>query len=119
VAALTAQASRDATEPVDVTVDGYAGKSITLHLREDAVVDDNDLDFGLWRTPRQGDSIHCARTPFGSHDYRGLTDKLWILDVDGDLVVIDAVSYPDLAGTPQEVIIDEMEAIVGSITFDE
>jgi len=33
-------------------------------------------------------------------------------------VVIDTVYYGGLAGTPQEVI-DEMEAIVGSITFDE
>jgi hypothetical protein len=123
VAALTAQASRDATEPVDVTVDGYAGKSITLHLREDAVRDVNDhvegIDFGIWRTPRQGDSTSCSRTPFGGHDYRGLTDKLWILDVDGDLVVIDTVYYEGFAGTTPQEVIDEMEAIVGSITFDE
>ena len=32
VAALAAQASRDASEPVDVTVGGYAGKMITLHV---------------------------------------------------------------------------------------
>ena len=29
VAALGSQATRDASEPVDITVDGYAGKSIT------------------------------------------------------------------------------------------
>ena len=32
VAALAAQASRDASAPVDVTVGGYAGKMITLHV---------------------------------------------------------------------------------------
>jgi hypothetical protein len=37
IAALTAQASRDATTPVDVTVGGYAGKSVTLHVPDDAV----------------------------------------------------------------------------------
>lgn len=41
------------------------------------------------------------------------TLKLWILDVDGELVVID-IGY--FAGTPQAVI-DEMESMVSSITF--
>ena len=40
VAALAAQASRDASEPVDVTVGGYAGKSITLHVPDDAAFDE-------------------------------------------------------------------------------
>ncbi len=50
VAALSAQASRDASEPVDITVDGYAGKSITLHVPDDAVFSDCDEGyFGSWR----------------------------------------------------------------------
>ena len=49
VAALAAQASRDASAPVDITVDGYAGKSITLHVPDDAVFSDCDRDtFGSW-----------------------------------------------------------------------
>ena len=42
VAALAAQASRDASAPVDVTVGGYAGKTITLHVPDDAAFDDCD-----------------------------------------------------------------------------
>ncbi len=35
VAALSSQASRDASEPVDITLGGYAGKSITLEVPDD------------------------------------------------------------------------------------
>ena len=35
VGAIASQASRDASEPMDVTVDGHPGKSITLHVPED------------------------------------------------------------------------------------
>ena len=128
VAGLAAQETRDATEPVDVTVDGYAGKSITLHLREEWPYDENSgcsASFDVWGTPGDtlgnlesvgGDTfipIGNRANPFDSKAL-GQTDKLWILDVDGHLVVIDTVYHED---TPQKVV-DEMEAIVGSITFD-
>ena len=35
VAALASQESRDASEPVDITLGGYAGKSITLEVPDD------------------------------------------------------------------------------------
>lgn len=109
VAALTAQASRDATEPLDVTVDGYTGKSITLHVPEDAVFGECDSGtFGSWGMPS------ADLSPFRYHQDPGQIDKLWIVDVDGELVVID-IAYYD--GTPSEVV-DEMEAIVESISFD-
>ena len=108
VAALTAQASRDATEPVDVTVDGYAGKSITLHVPEDAVFAEcNSATFGSWGVP--GSDV----APYRYHQDPGQIDKLWIVDVDGEVVVIDTAYYDD---TPQSDI-DELEAIVESITF--
>jgi hypothetical protein len=109
VAALTAQASRDATEPVDVMVGGYAGRSITLHVPDDAVFSECDSgEFGSW-----GMTDDDVR-PFRYHQDPGQIDRLWILDVGGTLVVID-VAYYD--GTPTSVI-DEMEAIVESATFE-
>jgi len=109
VAALTAQASRDATEPVDVTVDGYAGKSITLRVPQDADFSECDsVTFGSWGLP--GTDL----SPFRYHQDPGQIDRLWILDVDGTLAVIDIAYYE---GTPQSVI-DEMEAIVASTSFD-
>jgi hypothetical protein len=114
VAALTAQASRDATEPVDVTVDGYAGKSITLHVPkawptgDGAFADCDTGTFGSWGVP--GDDM----TPFRYHQDPGQIDTLYIVDVDGTLAVIDTAYYE---GTPQSVI-DELEAIVESASFD-
>ena len=108
VAALTAQASRDATEPMDVTVGGYAGKSITLHVPEDAVFTECDsATFGSWGVP--GSDL----SPHRYHQDPGQIDKLWILEVEGNLVVIDTGHYE---GTPQAAV-EELEAIVESISF--
>lgn len=106
VTALLAQASREASAPVDVTVDGYAGRSITLHVPDDAVF--SDCDRGEFRTLVAGaDSARYHQDP-------GQIDKLWIIDVDGELVIIDVAWYD---GTPQSVI-DELETIVASLTFE-
>jgi hypothetical protein len=106
VAALAAQASRDASAPVDVTVDGYAGKSITLHVPDDAVF--SDCDQGEFRTLVMG--ISAARY----HQDPGQIDVVWILDVDGVPAVVDWAYY---AGTPTEHV-EELRAIVESITFE-
>lgn len=107
VAALAVQATRDATEPVDVSIDGHAGKAMTLHVPDDAVFSSCDLGyFGSW-------GIVDDATPSRYHQDPGQIDELWILDVDGELVVLDAAYY---AGTPQAVV-DELRAIVESMTF--
>lgn len=107
VAALSAQASRDATAAVDVTVGGYAGKSITLHVPDDAVFDDCDQNtFGSW-------TVDAGLEPYRYHQGPGQIDELWILDVNGTLVVIDTAYY---AGTPAADV-EELRAIVESATF--
>ena len=114
VAALSAQALRDATEPVDITLDGYAGKSITLHVPDDAAysagefTDCDEGYFGSWA----GDPPSAG--PSRYHQGPGQINELWILDVDGVLTVIDTGYY---AGTPAEHV-DELRAIVESATFD-
>jgi hypothetical protein len=117
VDALTAQASRDASAPVDVTLDGYTGKSVTLHVPDAAVFtgpvgneEFSDCDqgfFGSWGTDDEP-------TPSRYHQGPGQIDELWILDVDGVLVVIDTAYYAD---TPVEHV-EEVRAIVASITFE-
>jgi hypothetical protein len=113
VAALSAQASRDATEPVDITVDGYQGKSITLHVPDDATyaagrfTDCDQGYFGSW-------TAGATLEPYRYHQGPGQIDELWILDVDGVLVVIDTAHY---AGTPAEHV-EELRAIVRSATFE-
>jgi hypothetical protein len=108
VAALSSQALRDTSAPVDVTVAGHAGKSITLHVPDDAVFSECDQgEFRSWIEGPEGTRYH--QDP-------GQIDKLWILDVGGalDLVIIDAGYY---AGTPQNVL-EEIDAVVESATFN-
>jgi hypothetical protein len=108
VAALTSQASRDATSPVDITIDGHPGKSITLHVPEDAVFADCDEGtFASWGV--QGED------PARWHQDPGQIDELSILDVDGELVVLDGAYYE---GTPTSVV-DELRALIESTTFGE
>ena len=108
VTAMSAQASRDASAPVDITVGGYSGKSITVHVPEDAVFSDCDRGyFGSW-------TIGQDQEPYRYHQDPGQIDELWILDFDGQLMVIDTAYY---AETPAGDV-DEMRAIVESATFE-
>jgi hypothetical protein len=111
VAAMTAQASRDASEPVDITVDGYAGKSITLHVPDNANFSECDqgefASFGMATTDPDG--------LYRTHQGPGQIDELYIVDVNGVLAVIDIAYYE---ATPQSVV-DELHAIVESTTFGE
>lgn len=107
VAALAAQASRDASEPVDVTVGGYAGKAITLHVPDDANFDACDgQTFATFGT----DHDEGARTQQGP----GQIDDVWVIDVDGAVVIIDAMYRPD----SQADILEEMRSIAESATFE-
>jgi len=105
IAALSAQPSRDASAPTDVTYDGYAGKYMTLHVPDDAVF--SECDKGQFRTLVQGgDAVDYAEDP-------GQFDLLTVLDVKGQLVIFDAAYY---AGTPSSVL-DEIAHMVESAVF--
>ena len=107
-AALAAQASRDASDPVDVTVGGYAGKSIILHVPDDAVFADcEEGEFAMFRVDGEAGPGRYSQGP-------GQVDELWILDVDGAVVIIDAMSRPDTSAE----LVEEMRAIAESATFE-
>jgi hypothetical protein len=113
VAALAAQASRDASEPVDVTIGGYAGKMITLHVPDDAVFSeceagDQGPEFGTYQVEAVQDR------PSRYHQGPGQIDDFWIVDVEGSIVIIDAMYRPD---TPPATI-EEMRALAESATFE-
>jgi len=107
VAALSAQASRDATPPVDVTVGGHPGKMLTVHVPEDAVF--TACDGGEFRT-----LIEVATDGARFHQGPGQIDEVWVVDVDGTLVFFDAGYFAD---TPAEYV-EEMRAMVESATFE-
>ena len=104
--ALAAQALRDASEPSDVTIGGYSGKSLTVHVPDDAVFAGcEDQTFLTYAT---GDDPG-ARPQQGP----GQIDEIWILGVNGSTVIISAQYRPD---TPAELV-DEMRSIADSATF--
>lgn len=111
VAALAAQPSRDASAPTYASVSRYGGKLITLRVPDDAAYEDGrftDCDQGEFRTFVEG--TDGARY----HQGPGQIDDLWVLDVEGQLVVID-VAYYD--GTPEEHL-SELDDIVDFMTFE-
>ena len=108
---LAAQASRDASAPVDVTIDGYHGKALTLHVPADATMTGEDFDgceegkFASYGIPEDPLSRY--------HQGPGQIDELWILDVGGSTVIIDAMYRSD---TPADLI-EEMQRIAQAATF--
>ena len=117
-AALAAQASRDAKTPVDVTVGGYAGKKVTLHV---------PMSYEVPGATREKEFADCDQDDFASyglegretenerhHQGPGQVDELWILDVNGSIVVLDAMYGP---AAPAQLV-DEMRALAESATFE-
>jgi len=108
---------RNATQPVDVSLDGYRGMYLEWSVPSDIEMD------------AEGDFPACDKTADGHRDFKswignagggryqqspGQVDRLWILDVDGARLVIDAFSMP--AATSDEI--GELVHVVESITFD-
>ena len=110
VAAFGAQESREASEPTAVTVGGYDGFTMTLRVPDDASFGSCDMgtfcSIARESVAREGG---CQRY----HQGPGQIDKLWIVDVDGTPLIIDAAWYDE---TPPEHVA-EIEAIVASTTF--
>lgn len=117
-AAFLAQAQTDATEPVDVTVDGYAGKAVTLTVpmsyevpgatREEEFADCDEDQFTFYGIV--GEDSAVVRNAQGP----GQIDELWTLDVDGSIVILDATYSP---ATPPELV-DELRTLAESATFE-
>jgi hypothetical protein len=112
VAALASQPSRNQSVPEDITVGGYAGKKITLHVPDDAAFSDGEFtecddgnfsSFGV-----------AGEDPARYHQGPGQIDEIWIVAVDGRIALLDGAYYAD---TPQDAV-DEMHGILESATFD-
>ena len=116
-AAFAAQASTDATAPVDVTVGGYAGKTVTLHVpmsyevpgatREEEFADCDEDAFAFYGVEGVAGHARNAQGP-------GQVDELWILDVNGATVILDAAYGP---AAPAEVVA-ELRTLAESATFE-
>jgi hypothetical protein len=108
VDALGRQATRDASEPVDVTADGFSGKSITLHAPDE---DFTDCDEGKFCTFGLEDGEQCHMW----YQDAGMIDELWIIDRDGEFTFTSGAYHSD---TPADTV-DEIREILASMTFSE
>jgi hypothetical protein len=108
VAALSAQPGRDASAPVEITLDGYTGKAITLHVPDDLSACDQGT-FGSWDCGDPGEPAACG------FNHPGEISVDYILDVDGVLMAWHTDYW---AETPADLVA-ELEAIVRSATFGE
>ncbi len=97
VAALANQASSNPSAPEEITtVDGYAGKKITLHVPDDVVFSACDegtfASFGV-----------AGEEPALWAQGPGEIDEMWIVDVNGRIALLEGGYY---AGTPQTAVDD-------------
>jgi hypothetical protein len=116
VAALAVQPMRNATKPEDVRLAGYAGRYLVLSVPADMtstkwtefdecdVDSDGARDFQGWLGNGMGNRYE--QVP-------GQIDELWVLDVNGQRLVVDATYSPDTS----DVARDELRKTVDSIRF--
>jgi hypothetical protein len=115
VAALVAQKLRNATTPTDVTLAGYAGKylewSVPADMKSSAWSEfdacdraGGDHNFNSWLTYGVG---------YRYEEVPGQVDQLWVLDVNGQRLVVDATYSPDTTQGDRA----ELEQVVQSLRF--
>lgn len=109
--ALANQASREASVPEDITVDGYAGKRIILQMADGVEFDACDEGLFALLAPSPGTSADDVGRY--SQDPRQI-EELWVVDLDGSIVVMDGVYYPDTMPS----VVQELQAILASATFE-
>lgn len=116
VDALVAQKTRNATKPVDVTIAGHPATFLQWSVPADMVMtgdadfvgcdvqDNGHLDFVSWRGDGQGSRYQ---------QMPGQVDRLWVLEVDGHRLLIDATYTLDVPEADR----DELQRLVESIEF--
>lgn len=122
---LSSQRMRDATTPTDVTLGGCDGLYLEWSVPDDMVVT-GDADFAgcdVVRSNGHRDFISWLGGGGGSgggtggssryQQVAGQVDRLWILDVNGQPLVVDATFSPDVTATDRH----ELDQIVESIQF--
>jgi hypothetical protein len=92
-AALVAQKGRDAVAPTDVTLGGFPAKRIELSIPAD--LDRATCDEGVirtWVAPGEDTALDNETENLGMHP--GQLNVVYIVDVDGDRLVIDTWHMP-------------------------
>jgi hypothetical protein len=108
-AALKAQKLTSVSESRPVSLDGHRG--LYLELTVSAGVRFDDCDDGGYFTLWEGmpaDAQHTADSP-------GTVERMWILDVDGERVVLAATAAPGVT----DASVEELTGMVESVRFVE
>jgi hypothetical protein len=118
VSALAAQSPRQATKPTSVTLAGYPGRYLEYSVPADMTVtgdadfkgcdvqpSNGHLDFVSWRGNGKGERYE---------EVAGQVDRMWVLDVKGQRLVVDATYSPDTSSADR----DELAQVVESLRFD-
>ncbi len=104
--ALAKQLGRDATEPVDLVVDGSEGLQMEWSVPAD--IDFSTCGDGYY------DSWTAAAGSWNGGRYQqgpGQVDRLWILDVSGERLVVDAMYMPSTDAKDRKALWQVMESI--------
>lgn len=105
VQAIVAHPAWTATEPTDITIDGRAGRLVTIMIPLDAPLPaDGDGEFYLY-VSADGGGIY-GWLP-------GQTFDLYIVDVDGERLIIDSFHYPGAS----QADLAAQRAVVESVQF--
>lgn len=104
--ALAVQPTRSGSDPVEAEIDGYRGKKVSVSVPDD--VDFGDCDGGEFRSWTQVEG--------GSrfHQGPGQVDEVWILDVEGERVVIAMTYFPPISAEERA----ELQGVVDSLQIE-
>jgi hypothetical protein len=108
--ALIAQKGRNATEPTDVTLDGYPAKRVELSIPTD--LDRATCDEGVirtWVAPGEDTALVNETENLGMHP--GQLNVVYIVDVNGERLVIDTWHMPGTSAAD----LAELDAILASM----
>ena len=103
VAALAQQPMRSATTPRDAEIDGFSGKVLQIHVP-------SDLEFDRCSDGNYG-SGEFRSWPGRFHQGPGQIDRIWVLDVDGERVVVDAFWFPQTTAAQRAELFEIIESI--------
>ena len=107
---LATRPLRNATAPIDIEVDGYSGKELVWSVPD-------NIDFATCDADAEGpffESWTAAEGSLNTDRYQqgpGQVDRLWILDVDGQRLVVDAMYMPGATAKDQAMLRQVMESL--------
>ena len=118
VDALAFQRLREPTEPTDVTLGGHHGRYLELSVPSDWIVT-GEANFKGCDDPGNGHhdfvSWHGANGGVRYQQVAGQVDRVWVLDVEGQTLLVDATYSPDISAADRE----ELDQVVASLRFVE